>query len=57
MIDHAPKVLDSRLKRTLCCDKELVIASDGRVDIVRIDVRIIDVFIPLDEANASMFNY
>ena len=57
LVNHAPKVLDSRFKRSLCCDKELVIASDRCVDEVRIDIRIIDVFIPLDEANASMFNY
>ena len=57
LIDHAPKVFNSRLKRTLCCNKELVIAGDGRVDEVCVDVGIIDVFITLDEAHASMFNY
>ena len=57
LVNHTPKVLDSRFKRSLCCDKELVIASDRCVDEVRIDIGIINVFIPLDEANASMFNY
>ena len=57
LVDHAPKVLDGRLEGSLCRDEELVIPSDGRVDEVRINVGIIDVFIPLYEANASMFNY
>ena len=57
LIDHAPKVFNSRLKRALCCNKELVIAGDGRVDEVCIDIGIIDVFISLDQANASVFNY
>ena len=57
LVDHAPKVLNSRLKGSLSSNKQLVISSDGRVDEVRINVGIIDVFIPLYEANASMFNY
>ena len=57
LVNHAPKVLNGRFERSLRSNEELVIPSDGRVDEVRINVGIVDVFIPLDEANASMFNY
>ena len=56
MIHHAPKVLNCRLKRTLSCNEKLVVPTYRRIDVVRIDVRVVDVFVSLYQANSCVLN-
>ena len=57
MINHTPKIFDGGLKRALSRYKELIVAGDGRVDVVGIYIRITYVLVALNQANSSMFDY
>jgi len=54
LVDHAPEVLNGGVEGALRRDEQLVVARDCRIYIVRIDVRVVDVFITLNQTHASM---
>ena len=56
MIDHAPKVLNCCLQGTLSCDEKLIVPTYRRIDVIRIDVRVVDVFISLYQADSRMLD-
>ena len=56
LVDHAPKVLYCRLQRALSCNEKLVVPTYRRIDVIRIDVRVVDVFISLYQADSRMLD-
>jgi len=56
LIDHAPEILNSGLKRSLCSYEKLIILLDGRVDVVSIDIRVIYVFVSLKKAHSGVLD-
>ena len=56
LVNHTPEVLDCRLKRSLSGDKKLIVWTDRRINVIRVDVRVVDVLIALDQTNARVLN-
>ena len=57
LVDHAPEILNSRLERALRRDEQLIVSRDARVDEVRVDIRIANVFVSLNETHTRMLDY
>jgi hypothetical protein len=56
LLAHAPEILSCLEERPLSRNEELVISTCRRIDEVRVDVRVINVFIPLHEADAGVLD-
>ena len=56
LVDRSPEIFDRRVQGPLRRDEKLIIPLDRRVDVVRIDVRVVDVFIALDESDSGVLD-
>ena len=56
LVHRSPEIFDRRVQGALRRDEKLIIALNRRVDVVRIDVRVVDVFIALDESDPGVLD-
>ena len=56
LVNHSPEIFDRCVQGPLRRDKQLVVPLNRRVDVVRIDVRVVDVFIALDQSDPSVLD-
>ena len=57
LVDHSPEIFDCCVQGPLRRDKQLVIPLNRRIDVVCIDVRVVNVFISLDQSDPSVLDF
>jgi len=55
MVDHSPEILSGAFKRPLGSNEELIISGYRRIDVVSVYVRVVDVFIALEQTYSRVF--
>ncbi len=56
LLNHTPEVLLRCLQRSLSCNKQRLAALGRNVDIIRIDVRVVNVFCSLLQSHSAMLD-